>query len=97
MSIANALKGTMLKAFLQRALDGKHGSTMLGAVAAAVMGANLDFGRLVHAVQTNEDAEMWGKLAGIAVTAAWGYYIGRKNKTINEGKVVEGGDPKTDA
>lgn len=88
--IPDAIKGAFAKSFMKRMLDGDNGSTLLGAIAAALLASNTDFGHLMHGLKSNEDAEMWAKVVAVIVLAAWGYYTGKnKQKSIDK----KGGDP----
>jgi hypothetical protein len=72
------IKNAFAKTFLKRFLDGDKGSTLLGTVAAALLGANLDFDKITHGLENEASAMECGKAAAIVLLAAWAWFIGRK-------------------
>ncbi len=83
MALPDAIKGAFLKSALKYATNGDSGSTSLGLIAAALLGANLDFSRLSQGFHTTPGAEEIGKAFAIVVITIWGIYIG-KGKTPAE-------------
>lgn len=76
----DSIKGAFVKALLGKMVDGDHGSTILGVIAAALVGANLDWGLMLQGFHDQRSAMECGKFIAIAVMAIWGYFIGKKKK-----------------
>lgn len=78
----DALKNLFINQMLKRMLDGKQGSTLLGAVVAGILAMNIDYVRAIAGFQFEDPAAVAeaAKLAGGAVALLWGFLIGRKER-----------------
>lgn len=72
------LKGFFIRAFLKKITDGDTGSTILGAIAAALLAGNVNWGEVVKGLHDQTSATECGKVVGIAALAVWGYFTGKK-------------------
>ena len=68
---------TLLKALLGKIIDGDHGSTALGAIAAAILASGVDFSKLGSFTLAPGGAAELGKLAGAVILALWGFNTGK--------------------
>lgn len=84
--VAGFIKNAFAKTFLKRFLDGDKGSTFLGAIAAALLGANLDFDKITHGLENEASAAECAKALAIVLLAVWAWFIGRKKKPVEEPK-----------
>ncbi len=75
------IKSAFVRALLGHLKDGDKGSTLLGIIAAALLAANLDFGKILAGLHDQDSAIECGKAAAIALLAIWGYFVGRKKAT----------------
>jgi len=76
--IPTFIKGAFLKSAVSHLQDGDTGSTLLGVLAAAILGAGIDFGKVSQGFGTTDSAMECGKVAGVAVITVWGFFIGKK-------------------
>ena len=77
MSILGSAKGEFVKVLLEKLTHGDTGSSLLGAVAAAVLVSGVDFGDLFSSDPNKQMAAM-GAVAGAIVVGVWGWKIGKK-------------------
>jgi hypothetical protein len=77
------LKGFLIRAFLKKITDGDTGSTILGAIAAALLAGNINWGEVTKGMHDQASATEIGKVIGIVVLAVWGYFTGKKTGPKN--------------
>jgi hypothetical protein len=77
MGIVASAKGELVKTLLDRLTHGDTGSSLLGLVAAAVVGSGVTFSDFFSTDQTKQMHAV-GLSAGAAAVVVWGYYIGKK-------------------
>lgn len=77
MGLIASAKGEAVKTALSKLTEGNSGSTILGVIAAAVVGSGVNFGDFFSTDQTKQ-AHAIGLAAGAVVVALYGYFIGRK-------------------
>lgn len=65
---------------LSHILDGDKGSNILTAVAAALIGGHVNWSLAFRGFQSAESATELAKVAGMAILAVYGYYVGKKGK-----------------
>jgi len=85
VKVPSVVENAFINQVLKHVLDGNKGSNILGAVIAALMGANINWSLAIagfkfqDAAATTESA----KLVGTVVVCVFAYFVGKK-----------GGDPK---
>lgn len=77
MGIVTSIKGNIAKSLLRQLTDGDKGSTVLGAAAAALLAANINFGLLFQCCSTEESGIELGKAIAVVVLGVWGYCTGK--------------------
>jgi hypothetical protein len=73
-----ALKNLLVNTFLKKLTDGDKGSTLLGAIAAALVCAKVDWSLVAQGLHDQPSAIECGKAAAVALLAVWGWFTGRK-------------------
>lgn len=77
MGIIASAKGKLIETALGRLTHGDTGSSILGAIAAGVLAAGVNFSDLFSDDQNKQMAAV-GTIIGAVVVAVWGWKIGKK-------------------
>ena len=82
MGLLGAAKGEFIQKALETLTHGDKGSTMLGAIATAILLSGVNFGDLFSSDEHKQAVAM-GLIAGSLVMAVWGWFIGKKKDVKN--------------
>jgi hypothetical protein len=78
MGIVASAKGELVQTALKRIMvDGNTGSSLLGLLAAGILGSGVQLSDLFGGDQTKQ-MHAAGLIAGAVIVAGWGWFIGRK-------------------
>lgn len=71
------LQAFFIRQVLEHIRDGNKGSNLLGLIAGALVALNLDWGKVLHGLETQESAIECAKVVATVVGVIWCWYIGK--------------------